>query len=38
MYREFTSVGPDSSIVDLLTLFDEHHLSTLPVVNSQGIH
>ena len=28
MYREFTSVGPDSSIVDLLTLFDEHHLST----------
>ena len=37
MYREFTSVGPDSSIVDLLTLFDEHHLSTLPVVNSQGI-
>jgi len=37
MYREFTSVGPDSSIVDLLTLFDEHHLSTLPVVNNQGI-
>lgn len=28
---------PDSSIVDLLTLFDEKHLSTLPVVDSQGI-
>lgn len=37
MYRKFTSVGPDSSIVDLLTLFDAHHLSTLPVVNSQGL-
>ena len=28
---------PDSSIVDLLKLFDEKHLSTLPVVDSQGI-
>ncbi len=37
MEKKFTSVSPDSSIVDLLTLFDEHHLSTLPVVNSQGI-
>lgn len=37
MYQTFTSVSPDSSIVDLLTLFDEKHLSTLPVVDSQGI-
>ncbi|HJC48225.1 MAG TPA: ABC transporter ATP-binding protein [Candidatus Lachnoclostridium pullistercoris] len=37
MERQFTSVPPDSSIVDLLTLFDEKHLSTLPVVDSQGI-
>ncbi len=37
MDQQFTSVPPDSSIVDLLTLFDEKHLSTLPVVDSQGI-
>ena len=37
MEKNFTSVLPDSSIVDLLTLFDEKHLSTLPVVDSQGI-
>ncbi len=37
MYQTFTAVSPDSSIVDLLTLFDEKHLSTLPVVDSQGI-
>lgn len=37
MDQQFTSVPPDSSIVDLLTLFDEKHLSTLPVVDSQGV-
>ena len=37
MDPNFTSVLPDSSIVDLLKLFDEKHLSTLPVVDSQGI-
>ena len=37
MNKEFTAVRPDSSIVDLLTLFDEKHLSTLPVVDDQGI-
>ena len=37
MRKQFTSVRPDSSIVDLLTLFDEKHLSTLPVVSEQGI-
>ena len=37
MTKRFTSVNPDSSIVDLLTLFDELHLSTLPVVNDQGL-
>lgn len=36
MFGQYTSVGPDSSIVDLLTLFDEHHLSTLPIVDDQG--
>lgn len=37
MTKQFTSVRPDSSIVDLLRLFDEKHLSTLPVVDDQGI-
>ena len=36
MKRQFVSVGPDSSIVDLLELFDEKHLSTLPIVDNQG--
>ena len=36
MYKRFVSVGPDSSIVDLLQIFDEQHISTLPIVDSQG--
>ena len=33
----FTAVNPESSIVDLLTLFNEKKLSTLPVVNGNGM-
>ena len=36
MYRPFVSVGPDGSIVDLLTLFDEKGISTLPIIDEQG--
>ena len=37
MTKQFTSVKPNSSIVDLLKLFDSKRLSTLPVVDDQGI-
>ncbi|QNM06032.1 ABC transporter ATP-binding protein [Qiania dongpingensis] len=37
MEKSFTSASPDSSIVDLLNLFNERKLSTLPVINEQGI-
>ena len=37
MDTNITSVSPDSCIVDLLTKFDEKHISTLPVVNANGM-
>lgn len=37
MERRFVSVSPESSVVDLLRLFDAHRLSTLPVVDAQGL-
>ena len=37
MDTNITSVSPDSCIVDLLTKFDEKHISTLPVVNVNGM-
>ena len=37
MDKNFTSAGPEHDIVDLLTLFDERHLSTLPIVDDDGI-
>ena len=37
MQKEFSSALPDSSIVDLLSIFDSKHLSTLPVVSEEGV-
>lgn len=37
MDSNFSFVSPESSIVDLLEIFDKKRLSTLPVVNKNGI-
>lgn len=37
MDSNFSFVSPESSIVDLLEIFDKKGLSTLPVVNKNGI-